>query len=95
MNLDYVERWIFPGDFLLEDRKVELDQRKRPLNCSRNVAFDAFLRPSSGNSCGSTIPDTSFRAPQTTAAYKYLVNSPEMELEKTESKAPPLLQLLL
>jgi len=55
-----------------------------------------FSRQSSRSSRRSTTPGTSFRAPQATATYKYPVNSPERGLEKkTESKAPPLLELLL
>ena len=76
-----MKRWIFPGDLLLKDRQLELDQRKRPLHCYENVAFATFSRQSSRSSHESTTPGTSFRVPQATTAYKYPVNSPERVLE--------------
>jgi len=91
-----VERWIFPGDLLLEDRQLELDQRKQPLYCHENVAYSAFPRPSSGRSRGSTIPGNSIRTFQATTAYKYATKiTRERVRKKTESKTPPLLELLL
>jgi len=66
-----VERWIFPGDLLLENRQLELDQRK----------WLPLCRKSSGSSHGSMTPGPSFRAPQATAAYKYAINSPERGLK--------------
>ena len=52
-----MESWIFPRDPLLEDRQLELDQRKRPPHSRENVAkpyshenatFATFPQQSSG-----------------------------------------------
>jgi len=88
-----MEKWIFPENLLLQDRQLELDQRKRILFCRRNATKAAFPQQSYGISRGST---THVRAPQATAAYKIPCKfTKERVRKKTESKVPPLLELLL
>jgi len=62
-----------PGAPLLEERQLESDQAKCAV---------AFLRRSCRGRRRSRTRVPSFPAPQTTAAYKYPVNSPERELDR-------------